>query len=460
MATNDAIVLKANFEDWKQRVTDLKGIQPWLYYGVEQFVKPYALDDEEIRYGITDSGNDGGADAIYFLVNQRQPVKEDTVLEPKNVSKVRLIIFQSKQSGGFKPTEIEKWIELTGDFLDLSKPADSFGARYNANVVRMMRLWKEAYIKLSGAFPEISIDYYYITGDDAVLDDYARDSGERVKQAALKHVKAKCEVHFIGAQQLWEQVQRRPPKARTLIWAETPMQTVEGFVGLARLRDFFGFIQDENGVLAERIFESNVRGYQMDAGVNQQIRESLENVQAKGNFWLLNNGVTIISPNATPAGHLNLSIQDPQIVNGLQTSREIFAHFTAGKGKDDVTDKRTVLVRVIQTAEPDLQDMVIRATNSQNRMLPASLRMTDQIHRNIEELFKKVDLYYDRRKGFYRDQAKPVGKIISVNAVVQAVVSILLQRPVTQEPDRVTTLRMTIDTRRCSTIHIYSLMHT
>src|SRR5262249_22404137 len=72
---------------------------------------------------------------------------------------------------------------------------------------------------------------------------------------------------------------------------------------------------------------------------------------------------------------------------------------------------------------------IIRATNSQNKMLPASLRMTDQIHRDIEELFKKADLFYDRRKGFYRDQGKPVRKIISVNAVTQAVISILLQRP-------------------------------
>ena len=88
-----------------------------------------------------------------------------------------------------------------------------------------------------------------------------------------------------------------------------------------------------------------------------------------------------------------------------------------------------MLVRVIQTAEPELQDIIIRATNSQNRMIQASLRMNDQIHRNIEEMFKKVDLYYDRRKGFYRDQAKPISKIISVNDVVQAVVSIMLQRP-------------------------------
>jgi AIPR protein len=429
MSANDEIVLKANFEDWKQRIADIKGIDPWLYYCVEQFVKPYALDDEEILYGIPDGGNDGGADAIYFLVNQRQLVTEDAVLDAKNVSKIRLIIIQCKHSGGFKPTEIEKWIEFSDDFFDLSKPADSFGERYNDRIVRIMRTWKDKYLKASGAFPDITVEFFYITGDDAAFNNYVEDSGRRVMDKVAKHIKATCTVQYIGAQQLWEQAQRRPPKSKTLIWSEAPMQTVEGFVGLVKLRDFCNFIEDDPGLLAERIFESNVRGYQPDAVVNEQIQQSLQAVHGKGNFWLLNNGVTIISPRAIQAGHLNLSIDDPQIVNGLQTSREIFIYFNKHGGNAHTSDKRTLLVRVINTDDSSLQDSIIKATNSQNRMAPASLRMTDQIHRDIEELFKKFDLYYDRRKGHYRDQSKPIRKIISVNDVVQGVVSILLQRP-------------------------------
>ncbi len=204
------------------------------------------------------------------------------------------------------------------------------------------------------------------------------------------------------------------------------MSTNEGFVGLAKLKDFCTFLEDQPGELAERIFESNVRGYQQDFTVNEGIAKTLGNAEEGPNFWLLNNGVTIIASKAAPAGHLHLSIEDPQIVNGLQTSREIFSYFAKNT---EATDSRTVLVRVIQISDQATQDRIIRATNSQNKMLPASLRMTDQIHRDIEELLRKVDLFYDRRKGFYRDQGKPIKKIVSVNAVTQAVVSILLQRP-------------------------------
>jgi hypothetical protein len=62
-------------------------------------------------------------------------------------------------------------------------------------------------------------------------------------------------------------------------------------------------------------------------------------------------------------------------------------------------------------------------------MQPSQLRMTDQIHRDIEEVFKKSGFYYDRRKGFYKDQGRPASKIKSVNEVVQAVIAVLLGRP-------------------------------
>ena len=202
----------------------------------------------------------------------------------------------------------------------------------------------------------------------------------------------------------------------------------EGYVGLVKLKTFRDFLEDEPGVLAERIFEFNVRGFAQDSSVNNAIGKTLAEQKGLPNFWLLNNGVTIIAAKAVPASHIMLDIEDPQIVNGLQTSRVIFDYFTKPENKD-LVDERTVLIRVIQTADQEIQDKIIRATNSQNKMSPAALRMTDQIHRDIEELFKQSDLFYDRRKGFYRDQGKPIRRIVSVNAVAQAVIAILLQRP-------------------------------
>lgn len=122
-----------------------------------------------------------------------------------------------------------------------------------------------------------------------------------------------------------------------------------------------------------------------------------------------------------------LTLQDPQIVNGLQSSREIYKYFHGGSAMPD--DNRTILVRVILTSDPSVRNKIVKATNSQNAMNAASLRGVDDVHLDIEEYFKTAQLYYDRRKGFYRDQGMPIASIVTIFEVLQAIVAIVLQRP-------------------------------
>ena len=287
MSKNDVIVLQANFENWtSQRADGLKEkkIDPWLYYCLEQFLKPYGLSDDEIQYGITDGGHDGGADAIYFLVNHGVLVTDEIDLSPKSVSRVRVIFIQVKKSGGFKATEIDKLVFLTDDFFDLSKDASALAQRYNPGVLKVMKSFKEKYLKISGGFPDVVVDYYYITGDDVTADGNAHNSAARVRAKVNGHLsKATANFTFAGAAEIWAQVQQRPARDKFLVWSETPMSAKEGWVGLVKLKDFYEFLLDGPGILAERIFESNVRGYQVDTPVNIRIRRSLQKKE-KANF--------------------------------------------------------------------------------------------------------------------------------------------------------------------------------
>jgi len=65
----------------------------------------------------------------------------------------------------------------------------------------------------------------------------------------------------------------------------------------------------------------------------------------------------------------------------------------------------------------------------QNEMPPEALRATDPIHRKIEQLFHSYNLFYDRRKGYYREKGEPVDQIVSVIDVLSAMLSIVLLRP-------------------------------
>lgn len=199
------------------------------------------------------------------------------------------------------------------------------------------------------------------------------------------------------------------------------------YIALVNLYDYFRFIADENGELIKHIFESNVRDYQGSTTVNGEIQETL-NENTREDFWWLNNGVTVLASETIQATGKELIITDPEIVNGLQTSTEIYNFFSNNKDKVDV-EKRCVLVRIIVPENDESRDKIILATNSQTNIPKASLRTTDPIHRQIELYLKTKGLYYDRRKNYYKNQGKKSNDIVSVPFLAQCLMSILLQKP-------------------------------
>jgi hypothetical protein len=121
-----------------------------------------------------------------------------------------------------------------------------------------------------------------------------------------------------------------------------------------------------------------------------------------------------------------LTIELPQIVNGQQTSTEIFNYFQkANTGAED----RSVMVRVVVVTEPGSRDRIIKATNYQTSIPPASLRATDKIHRDIESYLSPFGVYYDRRKNSQKILGRPADQIISISLLAQSIMAIVLQRP-------------------------------
>lgn len=430
MSKNDVLALEANFDAWqKMRAPGLTKVDPFEFYCADQFLRQYGVSDEEIISGLIGGGDDGGSDGAYFFVN-RKLVQEDSDLDPKSSVWVNLVILQAKHKAGFSPVAVNKLTAFSDDLLDLSRAPAVYTQTYNTRALEMMALFKSKYQQIAGAFPEVEIDYYYVTKSDEDPNDDAVKAMERLKLKVGSHLSgAKCEFHFVNASKLWTQVQKRAPKSKTLTWHAAPLETPEGWLGLVKLQDYREFLKDERGDLEERIFESNVRGFQQNTPVNVDIRKTLD-AAGKTDFWLLNNGITILTPRADSAGYQKLKIEDPQIVNGLQTSRQIDAYFRAGVNIPPAEkDERRILVRVLKSSDEEVRDNVIRATNSQNKMPAEALRATDRIHGQIETLFKKYELYYDRRKGQHKDEGKPIAQIISVIELVQAMLATVIRRP-------------------------------
>lgn len=427
MSTNDQIILAATLE---QKRTELApSLSPSGFFEVfvaEQVLKDYDLSYDELQAGAVGEGGDGGIDGVYVFVNG-DLVQEDTELSglKKDVT-LELVIAQAKTSPSFGEAPLDKLIAVTEDLLDFSHDLSTYKAVYNDAVRSAIGLFRRAYEGLAARFPKVRFRYVYASRGLDVHPNVRRKADILGAKVRGLFSAADYDFAFLGAADLLALARRAPLTSYQLTLAESPISSTGdvGFICLVRLRDFNMFITDDSGHLRRHLFESNVRDYQGGTQVNEEIQNSLQD-RGREEFWWLNNGITIVASKATQSGK-TLTIEDPQIVNGLQTSTEIYQYFQ--KIRTD-GDDRNLLVRVIVPAKPESRDRIIKATNSQTYIPPASLRATDKVQRDIEEYLAPFGLYYDRRKNFYKNDGKPLDQVVSISAMAQAVMAIALQRP-------------------------------
>lgn len=427
MVSNDKIILDEVLKQKQAEVDPAASASDFFeLFTAEQVLKDFDLSYNEIDSGLVGAGGDGGIDGFYLFVNGELVQEEpDYTYLKKNIN-IELIIVQAKTTPGFQETPIERFITVSDDIFDLSKDLDTLTGIFNEPLLEGIRRFRALHHQLAAKFPSLKISFYYASKGETPSDNVTRKVSKLLAVVKKHFPSADFEFDFLGASSLLALARRVPQTTYTLSLAETPISSEGqiGFVCLVRIRDFFTFICDETGALRRLIFEANVRDHAGRTEVNDEIQQSLQDPHAE-DFWWLNNGITIIANKASQSGKA-LTIEDPQIVNGLQTSTEIYEYC---KKCNIDSDDRKILVRVIVPTEQESRDRIIKATNSQTPVQQASLRATDKIHRDIEEFLRPRGLYYDRRKNFYKNEGKPRGKIVGISHLAQAVMAILLQRP-------------------------------
>jgi hypothetical protein len=403
------------------------------YFVAEQLLKEYDLSYEEVEQGIKGSGLDGGCDAIYLFLNGML-VNEDILNNyrfPKDI-KIEFFIIQAKNSISFGEDVIMKWKTTSNNLLQMANSTGEFKGRYNDDVLDSFQLFKDLYIKLIRNKIKIYINYRYISKGIDIHPNVLAQSDELkrlIKKQLFPNPNVMVSVDFICADKLMDLISTSPDRKFSLKLTEPPITVGarKDYVSLVNIGEYFGFITNEKGELIKSIFESNVRDYQGNITVNNEIQHTLQ-YESFEDFWWLNNGITILASEAVLATGKELLITDPEIVNGLQTSTEIYNYFSDNNDKLE-SERRNVLIRVIVPENEESRDKIILATNSQTSIPKSSLRATDPIHRQIEMFFKTRGLYYDRRKNHYKNHGKKAVDIVSVSFLAQCLMSILLQKP-------------------------------
>lgn len=425
VSANDVILLGDMLDRFRGDTTGLSASEQESYFVSKHYLRQYRPTHDDLLAGIVDGTLDGGIDAAYIFANG-YCVRDDTDLTALGRSvQLDLVLVQVKNTKGFSESAIDRLIVHLPMLLDFSRDEKKLADRFNPRVIEITRRFLTAYRTLE--LPTLNIYCSFASLRADAIHPNVEGKGTLLREA-LQSCFGTVDpvVHFFDAAAIADMARDRPPVSRQLALSENPISTdtAGGYIGVVTLGEYQRFITDGSGKLDAALFEANVRDYEGETGVNRSIQATLEREDREVDFWWLNNGVTIVADKVQPAGKL-LELESPQVVNGLQTSHEIFKRGRAAGFEEE----RSVLVKVIQAANDGIKDRIIQATNSQTSLGHSALRATDKVQRQIEEHLRSEGLFYERRKNYYHNRSIPLAKLVSIDQLGQAVMSNLVQVP-------------------------------
>ena len=430
MSKNAQILLDNLIEQEFQSNDNYSSISDYFeFFSASQILKNQGLSDDEIDNGIVGKGLDGGCDSIYLFLNNLliTPDVVEHISAPKD-SILEMIIIQSKKTNSFGEDAVMKWKTISGNLLDLSKTTTDFKARYNADVLEAFTTFRDTYTRLITSRVKLKFRFYYATLASDLHPNVVQQAEELKDTIKRLFPNAVVEVTFVDSDTLFDMYNAMIENRVNLRFADIPISpNQKNYIALVDLKSYFKFIVNDEGDVRKSFFDSNVRDYQGKNNVNSSISETLHRAN-NNDFWWLNNGVTVLASEATLVNNRELQIVNPEIVNGLQTSMEIYNYFSENREALE-SEKRSILLRIIVPDNEESRDQIIFATNNQTNIPKATLRVTDPIHLQIEMYFKSRGLFYDRRKNYYKNQGRKPAEIIGVSFLAQCLITIFLKKP-------------------------------
>ena len=430
MSKNAQILLESLIEQEFQNNDNYSSISDYFeFFSASQILKNQGLSDDEVDNGIVGKGLDGGCDSIYLFLNNLliTPDVVEHISAPKD-SILEMIIIQSKKTTSFGEDAVMKWKTISGNLLDLSKTTTDFMTRYNADVLEAFTTFRDTYTRLITSRVKLKFKFYYATLASELHPNVIQQAEELKDTIKGLFPNAVVEVIFVDSDALFDMYNAVIENRVNLKFADIPISpNQKNYIALVDLKSYFNFIVNDEGDVRKSFFDSNVRDYQGKNNVNSSISETLHRAD-DNDFWWLNNGVTVLASEATLVNNRELQIVNPEIVNGLQTSMEIYNYFSENREALE-SEKRSILLRIIVPDNEESRDQIIFATNNQTNIPKATLRVTDPIHLQIEMYFKSRGLFYDRRKNYYKNQVRKPAEIVGVSFLAQCLITIFLKKP-------------------------------
>lgn len=404
------------------------------------------FDVEDIHTG---GGDDLGIDGISIIINGALVLDVEEVEDLAETNKhldVEFLFVQAKSGGNFAGAEISNFFYGVKDIF-----AANAKLPRNANVSEKERLIRAVYAR-SSLFKKgnPAVRMYYVTAgkwqDDVKLVGRIETEKETLFELNIFDEVKFTPVDARSLQLLYKRAKNRLSKTVDFLNKVTlpSLKGVqESYLGFLPVSEYLKLITDEAGGVLKGLFYDNVRDFQGENPVNEEIDQTLRS-PSKELFVLMNNGVTIVADSISRTGD-TFTIEDYQIVNGCQTSHVIF------NNQDRIDDDVHLPVKLIVSQDSEVKNKIIKATNRQTPVKTEELTALTDFQKALEEFYSAVTgdckLYYERRSQQYRSSTGIEKiRIVSVSNQIRSFAAMFLGLP-HQASRYYGTLLKTIDTK-------------
>jgi cold shock CspA family protein len=388
---------------------------------------PEPFEVEDISVG---GAGDLGIDGIAVLVNEHLVAStEDVDFFKKQLRRldVRFVFIQTKTSTAFDSGDI-------GNFLFGVRTFFQERTLENEHLRRAKELKEHIYDSSIDMDRAPICDLYYATLGKWMADAHVSGRIESDVQL-LKDTNLFCEVRFTpldadGIKSVYRELKRKVVKEivfekHTILPKIDRIQ--EAYIGVLPAKEYLSLICDADGRLQRSLFYDNVRDFQGNNPVNQEILETLKDPVERDKFTVLNNGITVVAQSLNKVGS-TFKLKDFQIVNGCQTSHVLFS-------AKALAENVQVPLKLIVTNDPEVTNLIIKGTNRQTEVKIEAFESLNPFQKDLEEFYTTVGqgkddrLYYERRSKQYDHLPIKPHQIITLTAQVKSFIAMFLNEP-------------------------------
>lgn len=398
----------------------------------------FTADLDLLDFVCVGGGYDTGIDGIGIKINDRLVQNIEEIQEITKASKklnVEFIFIQSKMRPNFE----------TAEFVSFGTGVKVFFSEgylpENPKIAEFRKLKDHIYsdqqiIHKLDKNPSIFL-YYVGTGTEPTNDNFSGTRKWLQKEIAENFYFDAVDIKIVSGKQLIKYCRELDNKFEVqiniidifplIVAPEADVKKAYAFTCSAK--EFFKIIQKEDGLLRRSLFNDNVRDYLGNKGaVNSEIEKTI--AEDPEMFLLCNNGITIVCSDFDQVRDKLVKIENPQIVNGCQTSHSLF-----NLKEHENINRIQILIRLISTENLKISNKIVRGTNKQNQVLDEAFEATLPFHQETLEPFflafeNSEKIYYERRaKQYSNDPLIMKTHIVNLRILTQTFVAAFLNAP-------------------------------